>query len=195
LIFQEDSLVEDDPEKQKGDPHDDSVDMPKPAVEAQENCIHRNEQEFPNPELFPINLDRRTGNRVHLPAPAFQDDEGEEGIENIETDDENEKKEQTGTIPVDIPPPFLVAFPAQELSSPPEGIIAQEGGGLPPSVFGALPFHFLPGEISFLKKPAPVILRFECRITTKFPPILFGRKGQGLKRNVEGEGKSWLFWL
>ncbi|KPK85286.1 MAG: hypothetical protein AMJ94_19195 [Deltaproteobacteria bacterium SM23_61] len=38
-----------------------------------------------------------------------------------------------------------------------------------------------------------MILRFECRITRELPPILFGRKGQGLKRNVDGKGKSWLF--
>jgi hypothetical protein len=151
MIFQEDNLVEDDPEKQKGDPHDDSMDIPKPAVEAQENYIHRNEQEFPDPKLFPVNLDRRTGNRVHLPAPAFQDDQGEEGIENIETDDKNEKKEQTGAIPVHVPPLFLVVLPAQDFPSSPEGIAAEKGGRLTPGIFKASPFHFSAREIIFPK--------------------------------------------
>ena len=101
--------------------------------------------------MIPISLDRRTGNRVHLPAPAFQDDHGEEGIENIEPHDKNEKKEQAGTIPVDVPSLFLILLPPQDLPSAPESIPAEKGGRLPPSVSKASLFHFSPDEISSLK--------------------------------------------
>ena len=124
------------------------MNVSKPAVKAQENYIHRNEHEFPDPKLVPIDLDRRANNRVHLPAPAFQDDHSEEGIENIEPHDQDEKEKQTGTIPVDVPSLLLILFSAQKLPSPPESIPAEKGGRLLPPVSKASLFHFSPGEIS-----------------------------------------------
>jgi hypothetical protein len=80
------------------------------AVETQKHEAKGDNAKFPDPELLAMKVNHRAHDRVHLDSFRIQNHHGEERVENIETHNENQKDEQSRTVPVHVAPLSLVCL-------------------------------------------------------------------------------------
>ena len=94
------------------------------AVETQKHEAKGDNAKFPDPELLAMKLDHGTHDGVDLVSSRVQNHHGEERVENIETCNEDQKDEQSRTVPVYVAPLFLVCLSANGFPFPQKGVTA-----------------------------------------------------------------------
>ena len=107
---------------------DDTSDPFECAVETQKHEAKGDNAKFPDPELLAMKLDHGTHDGIDLDSFGVQNHHGEERVENIETHNENQKNEQSRTVPVHVAPLFLVFLSADGFSSPKKSVTTDQRG-------------------------------------------------------------------
>ena len=115
------------------------------AVKAQNDKAEGDEGEFPDPEAVAVKSDRGTDHRVDLKSPLFEDHHGEEGVQDVEADEQDEEEEQRGAVAVCVASLPLVGLSSEVLSPAQEAISAKGGSRFLSSVSEASLVLFFQG--------------------------------------------------
>lgn len=120
-------------------------------MEAQEDEAEGDESKLPDPEFFTVQLDHGPDDGIGLPSLQVQNDHGEQGIKNVQSDDQYKQRKEGRTVPVDITTLFAIRLPAKVLPPPQEGVLAQRRGGLLSAVPGSALIPFLQDQSSSIR--------------------------------------------
>jgi hypothetical protein len=93
-------------------------------MEAQEDQAEGDESKLPDPEVFTVELDHGPNDGVGLPSRQVQNGHGEQGIKNVQSNDQYKQRKKRRTVPVDITTLFAIRLPTKVLPPAQEGMPA-----------------------------------------------------------------------
>ena len=129
-MLQEKNLVKDHGKIDGTESDDDSLHHSIFAVHAQENRAERNDRKLPDPEIGAVNVHSGLDDWVCFPSFRIEDHHCKERVENVQPQDQDEKKENRRTMPVGVGAFPLVFEPSYTLSPPQENVAAERRSGL-----------------------------------------------------------------
>jgi hypothetical protein len=71
-------------------------------VHAQEDCTERDNAELPDPEVGAVKVHRGTDDWIYFAASHIENHHREQGVEDVQPENQDEKKEDNRTMAVDI---------------------------------------------------------------------------------------------
>lgn len=112
---------------------------PEFAVNAKNDQAEGNDAELPDPEAVTVESNDGIDYRVDLDPLLVENHHGEEGVQDVESDHQDEEDKQRGAVAVCIASLLLVGLSPEVLSPTQEGVPAYGGSRFFSSVSGASP--------------------------------------------------------
>jgi hypothetical protein len=94
VVEDQESLMEDDRKINDVNSQEYGFGRGKFAVDAKEHNREGNDSEFPDPETVSVQGDHRSDDGVDFHPAAIQDDCCEQGVQNIQSQDQHQEEEQ-----------------------------------------------------------------------------------------------------
>jgi hypothetical protein len=79
--------------------------------------------------------------RIHLVATASENDSSECSIKNVQPEKQENPEKESISIPIDIPPPFLIRLAPESAPATNNGVPTQNGGRYFPAIWKGSALH------------------------------------------------------